>query len=186
MFYLSATTAFSPFLWFLLNKPFCWTSKDIGSYSALSAISYAVLSLLGMQMFTCIGANDAVICIISHIFFFSSCLWTAFAQHNWQLYFRLLPSAFSGYQGSLTTSMISKWLESHERNNVFTLLTLTNTIIFTCGSTLFNWIYACVVISLPILTFFIAAILSLVALVLNMYVFRLFHSRTISLPYFII
>ncbi|CAF0912568.1 unnamed protein product [Adineta ricciae] len=177
MFYLFATTAFSPFLWFLLNTPFCWTSKDIGNYSALSAISYAVLSLLGMKMFTCIGANDAIICIISHIFFFSSCLCTAFAQHNWQLYLRLLPCAFSGYQGSLTTSMISKWLEPHERNSIFTLLTLTNTIIFTCGSTLFNWIYARVVISLPNLTFFIAAILSLVALVLN--IILVFVSRKI-------
>ena len=168
IFFVSAITAFAPFLWFLLNAPFCWTSKDIGNYSALGAISSAILSLLGMQALTYAGASDAIICAISQVFFCAAAVWVAFARFSWQLYAGLLISAFSGYQGSLTISMMSKWLEPYERSNAFTLVTEINTIISTFGSAFFNWVYARTVVNYRNLTLFIAAGLGIIPFILNM------------------
>jgi hypothetical protein len=83
---LLAVTCFAQFLWLLLSAPFCWSSKGVGNFSALNAISTAVLSLLGMQVLTYLGANDAIICVIRHLFFSVSCSWIAFSQHTWQLF----------------------------------------------------------------------------------------------------
>ena len=58
-----------PFLLYLLNAPFCWTSKQIGNYSASALISFGILSVFGMKILTKLGASDTIICIISHIFF---------------------------------------------------------------------------------------------------------------------
>ncbi|CAF4485730.1 unnamed protein product [Rotaria sp. Silwood2] len=171
IFYALAVISLSPFLWFLLNKPFCWTSKDIGNYSALAAISSAILSLLGMQLLTYIGASDAIICAISHMFFCLISLWNAFARHGWQLYAGLLISGFSGYQGSLTLSMMSKWLEFYERNNAFTFVTEINTIISTFGSSFFNWLYARTVVNHRNLILLIAAGLSIIPFILNICLF---------------
>lgn len=168
IFYMLAITCYAPYLWILLSTPFCWTSKDVGYYSAIGAISSAILSLLGMQILTFAGANDAIICVISHIFFCTSCMWIAFAQHSWQLYAGLSISAFAGYQGALTTSMMSKWLETYERNHAFTFLTEMNTIISTVGNSVFNWIYAETVAHHRTLTLFIAAGLGVIPFILNM------------------
>ncbi|CAF1048577.1 unnamed protein product [Rotaria sp. Silwood1] len=168
IFYTLASSTFAPFLWFLLNAPFCWTSKDIGNYSALAAISYAILSILGMQALTHAGANDAVICLISHMFFFASSLWLAFARHDWELYAGLLVSAFSGYQGSLTMSMMTKWLEPYERSNAFTFVTEINTIMTTFGTTFFTWVYARTVLNYRNLTFLLGAGLCIIPTILNL------------------
>lgn len=168
IFYTLASSTFAPFVWFLLNAPFCWSSQNIGNYSALAAISYAVLSVLGMQALTQAGANDAVICLISHIFFFASNMWLAFARHDWELYAGLLVSAFSGYQGSLTMSMMTKWLQPHERSHAFTLVTEINTIMTTFGTTFFTWVYARSVVNYRNLTFFIGAGLCIIPTILNL------------------
>ncbi|CAF0724988.1 unnamed protein product [Adineta steineri] len=171
IFYTLASSTFAPFLWFLLNAPFCMTSRDIGNYSALAAISYAILSLLGMQALTNIGASDAIICLISHIFFFGSTLWLAFANYSWELYAGLLLSAFSGYQGSLTLSMMSKWLEPHERSHAFAFVTEINTMITLFGTSLFNWVYARTVVNNRNLTLFIGAGLCIIPSILNLWLF---------------
>ena len=168
IFFTSASIAYAPFLWFLLNVPFCWTAKEIGNYSALGSISSAILSLIGMQILTCLGASDAIICAISHLFFCASSFWIAFSRYSWQLYAGLFISAFSSYQTSLTPSMMSKWLESYERNDVFTLVAEINTIISTFGTAFFNWIYARTVVNYRTLTIFIAAGLAVVPFLLNM------------------
>lgn len=168
IFYTLASSTFAPFLWFLLNAPFCWTSRDIGNYSALAAISYAILSVLGMQALTQAGASDAIICLISHLFFCASSMWLAFARHNWELYAGLFISAFSGYQGSLTTSMMSKWLEPYERTNAFTLVTEINTIMTAFGSTFFTWVYARTVNNYRNLTLLIGAGLCIIPCILNL------------------
>ncbi len=168
IFYTLASSTFAPFLWFLLNAPFCWTSRNIGNYSALAAISYAVLSVLGMQALTTSGASDAIICLISHLFFFTSTLWLAFARHNWELYAGLLVSAFSGYQGSLTTSMMSKCLEPHERTSAFIFVTEINTIITAFGTTFFNWVYARTVVNYRNFTLLLGAGLCVVPAILNL------------------
>jgi hypothetical protein len=121
-----------------------------------------------MKILTKLGASDIDICIISHIFFFIAALWLAFAQSNWQMYAALLLSSFGGYQNLLTLSMISKWLESHERTNVFTLVTEINTIMKVLGYCFFNWIYARTVINYKNFTFLLAAGLSMIPLILNM------------------
>jgi hypothetical protein len=163
-----AVTCFAPFLWMLLSAPFCWSSKGVGNFSALNSILSAVLSLIGMQILTYAGASDAMICVISNLFFAAACLWISFSQYTWQLFVGLLINAFSGYQATLTTSMMSKWLEPHERNHAFTFMTEVNTIVTTFGNSIFNWIYSRTVSSHRTLTFFIAAGLAVVALVLNM------------------
>lgn len=168
IFYNLASSTFAPFLWFLLNAPFCWTSRDIGNYSALASISYAILSVLGMQALTNAGASDPMICLLSHISFGLSSLWLAFARHDWELYAGLFISAFSGYQTSLTMSMMSKWLEVHERTHAFTLITELNTIITSLGTSLFNWIYSQTVVRCRTLTLFIGAGFCIVPFLLNL------------------
>lgn len=168
IFYTLANSTFAPFLWFLLNVPFCWTSQNIGNYSALASISYAILSVLGMQALTFAGATDAIICFISHLFFCAASLWLAFAQHSWELYAGLIVSAFSGYQGSLTISMMSKCLEPSERTNAFTLVTEINTIINAFGTTFFNWVYARTVHHYRNFTLLLCAGFCIVPVVLNL------------------
>ena len=168
IFYTLAISTFAPFLWFLLNAPFCWSSKEIGNYSALASISYAILSVLGMQALTAAGASDAIICFISHLFFFASSLWSAFAQYNWELYAGLLVGAFSGYQGSLTISMMSKCLEPHERTNAFTFVTEVNTIINAFGTTFFNWVYARTVVNYRNFTLLLCAAICILPAILNL------------------
>ncbi|CAF1190088.1 unnamed protein product [Rotaria sordida] len=159
IFYTLASSTFAPF---------CWTSKNIGNYSALAAISYAILSVLGMQALTHAGANDAIICLISHILFFISSIWLAFARHNWELYAGLLISAFSGYQDSLTMSMMTKWLEPSERSNAFIFVTEINTIMTTFGTTFFTWVYARTVLNYRNLTLLLGAGLCIIPTILNL------------------
>lgn len=168
IFYTLASSTFAPFLWFLLNAPFCWTSRDIGNYSALAAISYAILSVIGMQLLTSFGASDALICMISHLCFGASSLWLAFARENWELYAGLAVSSFSSYQSSLTMSMMAKWLEPHERSHAFTLVTETNTIITALGTSFFNWVYARTVIYNRTFTLLLGAGLCIVPFILNL------------------
>jgi hypothetical protein len=121
-----------------------------------------------MQALTSAGASDTIICLISHVFFFGSTLWLAFARHDWELYAGLLLSAFSAYQGSLTMSMISKWLEPHERSNAFTFVTEINTILTTFGTAFFNWLYARTVVNCRSCTLFVGAGLCVIPFILNL------------------
>ena len=170
IFYILASSTFAPFLWFLLNAPFCWTSQDIGNYSAVAAISYAVFSVIGMQALTKVGASDAMICLLSHVCFAASCVWLAFARHSWELYAGLFLSAFSSYQSSLTMSMMSKCLEPHERSAAFTLVTEINTLFYSFGSSFFNWVYALTVVNHRSFTLLLGAGFSVIPMILNMYV----------------
>jgi hypothetical protein len=161
LFYTLASSTFAPFLWFLLNAPFCWTSRDIGIYSAVGSISYAIFSVLGMYALT--NAGD-----ISHLFFLSSSIWLAFAHYKWELYAGSLLSAFSGYQGSLTMSMMTQWLAPHERTNAFTFVTEIQTIINTFGTTFFNWVYARTVVNYRNFTLLLCAGICVIPFILNM------------------
>ncbi|CAF1177872.1 unnamed protein product [Adineta steineri] len=160
-------TAFTVLLLYLLNAPFCWTSKQIGNYSATALIGFGIFSVLGMKILTKLGACDIIICIISHIFFFLTSIWIAFAENNWQMYAGLILGSLSGYQNFLTLSMISKWLEIHERTSAFTLVTEINTIMKVLGYCFFNWVYARTVINYKNFTFLLAAGLCIIPLVSN-------------------
>lgn len=161
-------TAFIVLLLYLLNAPFCWSSKQIGNYSATALITFAVFSVCGMKILTKLGACDIVICIISHIFLLIASVWVAFAHSNWKMYIALVICSFAGYQNLLTLSMISKWLEPHERTNAFTLVTEINTIMKVLGYCFFNWVYARTVIHFKNFTFLLAAVLTIIPLLLNM------------------
>ncbi|CAF3841795.1 unnamed protein product [Rotaria sordida] len=178
MFYLLALSSLSTMLWYLLGTPFCWTSKDLGQFSAVSLIATAIFSVLGMKILNYIGANDAIICILSHICFGVYLLWISLAQYGWQLYLALLINPFSSYQNILTIPMISKWLEVHERNNVFTLVTEINTIITAFGGSLSNWIYARTVIYQKNFTLLLASGICIIPCILNICLFMI--SRRIS------
>jgi hypothetical protein len=160
-------TAFIVLLLYLLNAPFCWTSKQIGNFSASALITFAILSVFGMKILTKLGACDIVICIISHAFFLIASVWVAFAETNWQMYTGLILCSFGGYQNLLTLSMISKWLEPDERTNAFTLVTEIQTIMKVLGYCFFNWVYARTVIHYKNFTFLLAAGLALIPLTLN-------------------
>jgi len=155
-------------LWYLLGAPFCWSSKDLGNFSAISLITTAIFSVLGMKLLTYCGANDALICVLGHICLLGYSLWIALAKYSWQLYLALLIHPFSGYQSALTISMISKWLEVHERSNAFTLVTEINTIILSFGSSFFNWIFARTVTYQKNAALLFASGLCIVPLILNM------------------
>ena len=168
VFHLLALSSLAPLLWYLLGTPFCWTSKDLGNFAAISLISTAILSVLGMRLLTRCGANDALICAFGHLCFIGYALWMALAKYGWQLYLALLINPFSGFQSTLTVPMISKWLEVHERTHIFTLVTEINTIILAFGSSLFNWVYARTVTRQKNFTVLFASGVSIVPLILNL------------------
>ncbi|CAF1424174.1 unnamed protein product [Rotaria sp. Silwood1] len=171
IFHLLALSSSSIMLWYLLGTPFCWSSKDLGQFSAVSLITTAIFSVLGMKILNYIGANDALICALSHICCYGYLLWISFVQYSWQLYLALLINSFSTYQSVLTIPMISKWLEVHERSHVFTLVTEVNTIISAFGSSLFNWIYARTVTYQKNFTFLFASGLCILPCILNICLF---------------
>jgi hypothetical protein len=166
-FYLLACSTYATFLWYLLDDPFCWSSENVGTYTALSSISSAVFSLLGIKLFTHLGISDVTICTLSHLFFASSSLWIAFAKHSWQLYAGFLVTPYSDYQYSLTLPMMSKWLETHERNHAFAFVAGINTIITTFGDSIFNWVYAQTVANVRNFTLLLAVGFSIVSFILN-------------------
>ncbi len=168
IFHLLAISSMAPLLWYLLGTPFCWSSKDLGNFSAISLISTAIFSVLGMKILSYCGANDAIICAIGHVCFFAYSLWIALAKCSWQLFLALTINPFSGYQSALTVPMISKWLEVNERNNVFTLITEINTIILAFGSSVFNWVYARTVTHQKNFTLLFASGLCIIPFILNL------------------
>jgi MFS family permease len=168
IFFSFASQSFAPILWYMLDVPFCWTSTEIGNYSALSALSSALLSVLGLKALTAAGAGDPIICMISHLFFCASSVWIAFARRSWELYASLFLSAFAGYQSTLTVVMMTKWLEPNERPNAFAFLTIMGTIISSFGSALFNYIYARTVVNYRNLTILIGAGICIIPFILNL------------------
>lgn len=140
--YLLMYSTYSSYLWYLLDAPFCWSSENVGIYTALSLITSAVLSFIGMKILTYFGANDIVICIFSHFCCAISSFFIAFSKHSWQLYSSLFISAYAEYPNSLTIPMMAKYLDTNERNHAFTLVAEVTTIIRTFGDSIFNWVYA--------------------------------------------
>ncbi|UJR14444.1 hypothetical protein I4U23_001441 [Adineta vaga] len=171
IFHTLAASSLSPLLWYLLGAPFCWTSTDLGNFSAVSQIATAIFSVVGMKMLNYFGANDTLMCAVGHFCFFGYSLTTALARNNWQLYMALLMHPFSFYQNTLTISMLSKLLQVHERTHVFTLLTEINTIIVCFGSSFFNWLYARTVSYEKNFTLLFASGLSVIPFVLNIYLY---------------
>ena len=169
-FHLLALSSTSILLWLLLNTPFCWTSKDLGNYSAISLIISAILSVVVMKGLTRCGLNDVLICALGHLCFSGYAVWIALAKHTWQLYLALLINPFTTYPSALTLPMISKLLEVHERDNVFTLVTEINTIISAFGSSICNWIYAHTVTFDKSFTLYLGSGISVIPLVLSLLV----------------
>lgn len=120
-----------------------------------------------MNLFNYTRLSDAAICCISHVFFIVSALWTSQAMHNWQLYLGLLISPFTSYQGSLTYSIISKWLEPSEINNAYTFVTEVNTILNVFGNSFFNYLYSITVSYSRNFTILLAAGLGVIPFLLN-------------------
>jgi hypothetical protein len=121
-----------------------------------------------MKLLTHVGASDATICSLSHVFFFGFALWLAFARQSWQLYASLLLEPFGDYQNSLTWSMMSKWLEPKEYSTAFTFITIVYTICSILGNSFFNWVYELTVIDRPNFTFLLAAGLCVIPFIINM------------------
>jgi hypothetical protein len=168
MFWSFMNAVFNIFVLMLLNTPFCWSSNEIGIYYAINYISTAILGFIGMQILTRLGVSDAVICAFSNLFYAGYCLWLAFARHNWELYVGLLIYSFSSYQGSLTTSMMSKWLKLHEISKAFVAITAVNTIVGKIAGSFFIWFYARTVINHRNFSMLLAAGLCVVPFILNM------------------
>jgi hypothetical protein len=131
-------------------------------------MSCAIFSLLGMKIFTRLGANDIVICTISHLFYATASLCNAFAKQSWQLYAGLVTLPFADYQNSLTLPLISKWLEPHERTHAFIFVAEVNTIVTNFGDSFFNWIYARTVGNYQNFTLLMSVGFRLVAFILNL------------------
>ncbi|CAF0851562.1 unnamed protein product [Adineta steineri] len=155
------------FLWYLLNVPFCWSSFEIGNYIAVFAITSAVFTLVSMRMLTHIGVSDPFICAIGYISLFTSTIWIALAEHKWEMYAALIIGSFSTYQNSLTWTMLSKWLEPHERSKAFTFFTDLSALMTTLGGSFFNWLYARTVVYYSGTTLIFAASLAIIPFILN-------------------
>ena len=165
IFYLLAYSMYASFLWYLLDTPLCWSSENVGTYTALSSIACALLTPLGMKFFVYIGADDIQICAVSHVCFALSSLWLAFARHKWQLYAGLLISSYADYPNALILPIMAKWLDVHDRTNAFTLVAEINTIISSFGDSFFNWFYANTVSEHRNMTLLIAAGFSSISLI---------------------
>ncbi len=125
-----------------------------------------------MKFFTYTGYSDAVICCISHVFFIMSALWISQAHHIWQLYMGLLIAPFSSYQGILTYSIISKWLEPNEINNAYTFVTEINTILNIFGNSFFNYLYSITVSYSRNFTIVLAGVLGTIPFILNCILYK--------------
>lgn len=168
IFYLLAYSTYASFLWYLLDDPFCWSSENVGNYTALASIASAIFSLLGMKLFTRLGMNDTMICIFSHLCFAASTCWIAFAKYSWQLYAGLLISPYADFQNALTLPMMARWLTPSERNLAFTLVAEVNTIIMSFGDSIFNWVYAQTVNHMRNFTLLLGVGFSIISFFLNM------------------
>jgi hypothetical protein len=120
-----------------------------------------------MKFFIYTRYSDAAICCISHIFFIISTLWVAQAYYNWQLYIGLFIAPFTSYQGSLTYSIISKWLEPNEINNAYTFVTEINTILNVFGNSFFNYLYSITISYSRNFTILLSAGLGIIPFILN-------------------
>jgi len=120
-----------------------------------------------MKFFIYTRYSDAAICCISHIFFIISTLWVSQAYYNWQLYLGLLIAPFTSYQGSLTYSIISKWLEPNEINHAYTFVTEINTILNVFGNSFFNYLYSITVSYSRNFTILLASGLGIIPFILN-------------------
>ena len=129
-----------------------------------------------MKFFSYTRYSDAIICCFSHSCFIISALWTSQATHNWQLYSGLVISPFTSYQGSLTYSIISKWIEPHEINNAYTFVTEVNTILNVFGNSVFNYLYSITVSYSRNFTLFLAAGLAVIPLILNIVLYTVTRS----------
>lgn len=195
IFHCLASLAFAvPFLWFQLNSPFCWSgkflrinlntkspssssssfvlAKEIGYYNTVSSITWCIGSLIGMKFVNYTGYSDVVICCISHLFFIASALWVSQAYFSWQLYLGLLIAPFTSYQGTLTYSIISKWLEPHEINHAYTFVTEINTILNVFGNSFFNYLYSITVSYSRNLTLLLSAALAIIPFLLNCLLYK--------------
>lgn len=101
------------------------------------------------------------------MFFIMSAVWVSQAYFDWQLYVGLFIAPFTSYQGTLTYSIISKWLEPNEIDNAYTFLTEINTIINVFGNSFFNYLYSITVSYSRNFTLLLAAGLGVVPLILN-------------------
>ncbi len=131
-----------------------------------------------MKFLTYTRYSDAAICCISHICFIMSALWVSQAYYNWQLYIGLLIAPFTSYQGSLTYSIISKWLEPNEINNAYTFVTEINTILNVFGNSFFNYLYSITVSYSRNFTILLAAGLGIIPFILNC----ILYIVTINIP----
>lgn len=120
-----------------------------------------------MKFLTYTRYSDAAICCISHIFFIASALWVSQAYNTWELYLGLFIAPFTSYQGSLTYSIISKWLQPIEINNAFTFVTEINTILNVFGNSFFNYLYSITVSYSRNFTLLLSAGLAIIPFILN-------------------
>jgi hypothetical protein len=65
-------------------------------------------------------------------------------------------------------SMMSKYLEPHERTNAFAFVTEINTIITAFGTTFFNWVYARTVVNYRNFTLLLSAGICIIPAILNL------------------
>lgn len=150
-----------------IDLRFFFLAKEIGYYNTVSSIIWSIGSVVGVKIFSYTRWSDAMICCVSHICFIISALWTSQALYNWQLYIGLLISPFTSYQGQLTYSIISKWLEPDEINNAYTFVTEVNTILTVFGNSVFNYLYSITVSYSRNFTLFLAASLGIIPFILN-------------------
>ena len=147
-------------------------AKDVGYYNTVASIIWCIGSIVGMKFFTYTGYSDTVICCISHVFFIMSTLWASQAHHTWQLYMGLLIAPFTSYQGMLTYSIISKWLEPNEINNAYTFVTEINTILNVFGNSFFNYLYSITVSYSRNFTILLASGLGIIPFILNCILYK--------------
>ena len=120
-----------------------------------------------MKFFIYTGYSDATICCLSHMLFIIWTLWVSQAHYSWQLYLGLCIAPFTTYQGSLTYSIISKWLEPNEIGYAYTFVTEINTILNVFGNSFFNYLYSITVRYSRTFTLSLAAALGVIPFILN-------------------
>ncbi|CAF1248659.1 unnamed protein product [Rotaria sp. Silwood1] len=182
-FYALANSVIAAFFIALTTYPICWSSMLINIYKLVMSICLGIFSIIGYHILARLTkANDILICAISNTFLLITHVWTAFAQHNWQVFSNSIFYSFANYQNPLTLSILAKWLKPTEINIAFIFIFVINQLITSFGDYFFKWIFMNTTYQHKNIILFVSGGFGLITLILSicLYVVKYRLSNTSS------
>ncbi|CAF1276877.1 unnamed protein product [Rotaria sordida] len=180
-FYALANSVIEAFYIALTTYPICWSWMLLNIYKLIMSINLGIFGMIGYHILTRLTkTNDILICIISNMFLLITHIWTALAQHNWQVFSNSAFYSFANYQNPLTLSILAQWLKPSETNLAFIFIIVINQFIISFGDYFFKWIFMNTTYQHKNIILFVAGGFGLVSLILNICLYAV--ERCISKP----